>query len=96
MRVDDVFYEARGTAWALLHLLSAVSVDFDDVLARRSAKSSLLVVIRDLEGTQKPVWSPVVLNGSEFGLFANHSLVMSSYLSRVNTGLIELNTLLEP
>src|SRR5690606_452614 len=30
-KIDDVFYEARGTAWALLHFLKAVEVDFDEV-----------------------------------------------------------------
>ena len=38
--------------------------------------------------------SPVVLNGSGFGLFANHSLVMASYISRANAGIIDLRELL--
>ena len=35
-----------------------------------------------------------ILNGSGFGLFANHSLVMASYISRANAGVIDLKTLL--
>jgi len=36
-----------------------------------------------------------VLNGSGFGFFANHSLVMASYLSRANSAVIDLRDLLE-
>ena len=32
--------------------------------------------------TQRRLWSPVVLNGSGFGLFANHSLVMALHMTR--------------
>jgi hypothetical protein len=40
------------------------------------------------------VWSPIILNGSGFGLWANHSLVMASYISRANAALIDLRELL--
>jgi hypothetical protein len=40
------------------------------------------------------MWSPVILNGSGFGLFANHSLVMASYVSRANAGISDLRALL--
>jgi len=94
LEVDDVFYEARGTAWALLHLLKAVEVDFRDVLQDKNALVSLQQIIIELEATQKPVWSPTILNGSGFGLFANHSLTMASYLSRANAAMIDLRDLL--
>ena len=29
--IDDVFYEARGSAWALIHFLRAVEQDFGPV-----------------------------------------------------------------
>jgi len=35
-----------------------------------------------------------VLNGSGFGPFANHSLVMASYLSRANQAITNLRDLL--
>jgi hypothetical protein len=35
------------------------------------------------------------MNGSGFGLFANHSLVMASYISRANAAVIDLRNLLE-
>ena len=41
------------------------------------------------------MWSPMVLNGTGFGFVANHSLVMASYISRANAGIIDLRRLLE-
>ncbi len=93
-KIDDVFYEARGTTYALIHLLKAVEYDFSDVLRKKNALVSLRQIIRELEATQEPVLSPVILNGSGFGLFANHSLVMASYVSRANAALIDLRDLL--
>ena len=92
--IDDVFFEARGTAWALIHFLKAMEVDFADVLANKNAQVSLQQIIRELEATQQPVWSPMILNGSGMGLLANHSLVMASYISRANTAIIDLRDLL--
>jgi hypothetical protein len=93
-QLDDVFYEARGATWALLHFLKAVEVDFADVLEKKNALVSLQQIIRELEATQEPVWSPVILNGSGFGILANHSLVMANYISRANAAIIELSELL--
>lgn len=95
LQIDDVFYESRGAAWAVLHLLKAAQHDFASVLKTRNAEASLRQVIRELEGTQAAMWSPVILNGSGFGLFANHSLVMASYISRANASLIDLRKQLE-
>ncbi|MEQ9465336.1 MAG: DUF2333 family protein [Haliea sp.] len=92
--IDDVFFEARGTAWALIHFLKAVELDFADVLAKKNAQVSLQQIIRELEATQQAVWSPVILNGSGLGLLANHSLVMASYISRANSAMIDLRDLL--
>ncbi|GGO75166.1 DUF2333 family protein [Bowmanella pacifica] len=93
-KLDDVFYEARGASWALLHFLKAVEVDFADVLEKKNATVSLQQIIRELEATQQTVWSPIILNGSGFGLVANHSLVMANYISRADAALIDLNELL--
>jgi hypothetical protein len=35
------------------------------------------------------------MNGSGFGMFANHSLTMVSYIGRANAGIIDLKNLLE-
>ncbi|MYE23844.1 MAG: DUF2333 family protein [Gammaproteobacteria bacterium] len=94
-RIDDVFYEARGQTWALVHLLKAVEHDFAAVLEDKNARVSLQQIIRELEETQNAIWSPMILNGSGFGFVANHSLVMASYISRVNAALIDLRSLLD-
>ena len=92
--LDDVFYEARGSCWALIHFLQAVEIDFRQVLTKKNALVSLRQIIRELESTQDRVWSPIILNGTGFGFVANHSLVMASYISRANAGLIDLRNLL--
>lgn len=94
-KIDDNFYEARGSTWALIHFLKAMEVDFRPVLEKKNALVSLRQIIRELEATQEPVWTPMILNGSGFGFFANHSLVMASYISRANAGVIDLRQLLE-
>ena len=94
-KIDDVFYESRGSAWAILQLLKAVEIDFHEVLKDKNAVASLKQIIRDLEATQETVWSPMILNGSGFGFLANHSLVMANYISRANAALIDLRRLLE-
>lgn len=93
-QIDDVFFEARGASWALLHFLRAVEIDFGPVLEKKNALVSLRQIIRELEATQARVWSPVILNGSGFGFVANHSLVMASYVSRANAAVIDLRNLL--
>lgn len=93
--IDDVFYEARGAAWALVHLMKAMERDFEPVLQKKNALISLRQIVRELEATQDTVWSPMILNGSGFGLFANHSLVMASYISRANAAVIDLRDLLK-
>jgi len=94
-KIDNVFYESRGATWAILHFLKAIEVDFADVLEKKNAQASLKQIIRDLESTQDTIWAPMILNGSGFGLLANHSLVMANYVSRANAALIDLRRLLE-
>ena len=91
---DDVFYEARGSTYAILHLMRAIEQDFGPVLDKKNARVSVQQIIRELEGTQEFVWSPMILNGKGFGFVANHSLVMASYISRANAALIDLRELL--
>ncbi|EAQ97996.1 DUF2333 family protein [Congregibacter litoralis] len=92
--IDDVFFESRGAAWALIHFLKAIEVDFEDILQNKNAQVSLRQIIRELEGTQGVIWSPMILNGSGFGPLANHSLIMASYISRANAAIIDLRDLL--
>ena len=93
--VDDVFFEARGTAWALLHFFRAAEFDFAQVLDDKNATASVRQIIRELEASLQPLGSPVILNGSGYGFFANHSLVMANYLARANAAVINLRELLD-
>ena len=45
--VDDIFFEARGTAWALLHFLRAAELDFARVLEDKNADVSVRQIIRE-------------------------------------------------
>jgi len=93
--IDDVFYEARGTTWALVHILRAVEHDFRSVLTNKNALVSLQQIRLELEATQGAVMSPMILNGGGFGILANHSLTMSSYISRASAAIIDLRDLLQ-
>jgi hypothetical protein len=93
--IDDIFYEARGTSWALVHFFRAAEIDFAQVLADKNARASVRQIIRELESSLKPIHAPMILNGGGFGIFANHSLVMSSYLARANAAVINLRELLD-
>lgn len=95
LEIDDVFYEARGATWALLHILKAIEYDFDKVLKKKNAQVSLKQIIRELEAAQESTLSPVVINGSGFGIFANYSLTMANYIARANAAIIDLRALLE-
>jgi hypothetical protein len=94
-QVDDVFYEGRGTAWALLLFLRSAQFDFEGVLEDKNAVVSLRQIIRELEEGLKPIHSPIIMNGQGFGMFPNHSLVLASYLSRAHSAVIDLRELLE-
>ncbi len=93
--VDDIFFEARGTAWALLHFLRAAELDFAKVLEDKNADVSVRQIIRELEASIGPLRSPMILNGGGYGLFANHSLVLANYLARANAAVINLRELLD-
>jgi hypothetical protein len=95
LEVDDVFYEARGHVWALLHLLRAAEIDFRSSLEKKNAITSLQQIVRELEEAQRPVASPLVLNGGGFGWVANYSLTMANYISRANAAVIDLRALME-
>jgi hypothetical protein len=94
LELDDVFFESRGAAWALIAFMRAAEFDFQEVLRDKNATVSLRQIIRELEASQQPLRSPVVMNGRGFGLFPNHSLVMATYLARANAAVINLRELL--
>ena len=94
-QIDNVFFEARGTAWALVHFFRATEFDFAKVLADKNAGASVRQIIRELEASLGPMHSPMILNGGGFGMLPNHSLVMASYLARANAAVINLRELLD-
>jgi hypothetical protein len=94
LEIDDVFYEARGYVWALLNIMRAVEVDFNNVLQKKNAVASLQQVIRLLEQAQVPPSSPIVLNGDPMGWVANYSKAVVSYISPANAAIIDLRNLL--
>ncbi len=87
-------FEARGYTWALLESLQATAIGFESVLQDNNALVSLEQINRELQNTQNSVWRPMILNGTGFGPMANHSLVMASYISRVNAAATDLRKLL--
>lgn len=94
-KTDNIFFEARGTAWALLHFFRAAEFDFAHVLEDKNAEASVRQIIRELEASLSPLRSPMILNGGGYGLTANHSLVMANYLARANAAVINLRDLLD-
>lgn len=94
LEIDDVFYEARGYVWALLHVFRAVEIDFDGVLQNKNAVASLRQVIRLLEQAQVSPSSPMILNGDPMGWQANYSKTTVSYISPAHAAIIDLRSLL--
>ncbi|KXS37443.1 MAG: hypothetical protein AWU55_2319 [Halomonadaceae bacterium T82-2] len=83
-RIDNVFYTARGEAWGFTQLLRATRRDYADLIASADAGELWERLIAELELAQRRVWSPVILNGSGFGLFANHSLVLANHTQAIS------------
>jgi len=94
-KTDNIFFEARGTAWALVHFFRAAEFDFAHVLQDKNAEASVRQIIRELEASLDPLRSPMIMNGGGYGLTANHSLVMANYLARANAAVINLRELLD-
>ncbi len=95
MKLDDRFFEARGYTWAAMLVLKAIAFDFRDILGNKTALVSLQQIVRELENSQESYLSPVILNGSGFGLFANYSLTLANYIARANAATIDLRSLLQ-
>jgi hypothetical protein len=92
--IDDVFYEARGSSWALLHILKAIKYDFHDILLDKRAMNTVDIMIKALENAMSPVLSPMILNGSGYGMFANYSLTMATYIARANAAALDLRDIM--
>lgn len=91
-RIDNDLHQARGQAWALLHLMEAMLRDQRDVIEAAGMLKQWQRVQAELQRTQRHLWSPVVLRGSGFGIFANYPLTMAHHLTRIDESLAELET----
>lgn len=92
--IDDIFYEARGASWALLHILKAIKIDFEDIILDKRAMNTLDNMIHALENALTPIFSPMVLNGNGFGMTSNYSLSMANYIARANAAALDLRDLM--
>lgn len=92
--VDNVFYEARGSAWALYHLLKAIKIDFQPVLDQQFAMGPLNRALSNLYSSQGPVHSPWIMNGTEFGMVPNHSLTLAAHLAKTQVAVRDLRSIL--
>ncbi|MEQ1527726.1 MAG: DUF2333 family protein [Methylococcales bacterium] len=94
LEIDDVFYEARGASWALLHILRAIKHDFADILLDKRAMRTVDIMIKAMENALQPILSPMVLDGGGYGLFANYSLTMANYIARANAAALDLRDIM--
>lgn len=94
LEIDDVFYEARGASWALLHILRAIKHDFADILLDKRAMRTVDIIIKAMENALAPILSPMVLSGDGYGLFANYSLTMANYIARANAAALDLRDIM--
>ena len=94
LEIDDVFYEARGASWALLHILKAIKHDFADILLDKRAMRTVDTMIYAMENALTPILSPMILSGNGFGLYANYSLSMANYIARANAAALDLRDIM--
>ena len=52
------------------------------------------IMIKALENALSPTLSPMVLNGSGYGMFANYSLSMATYIARANAAALDLRDIM--
>lgn len=87
-QVDDIFFSTRGYCWALQAQLRALRRESALVAPQRDA--AFVSVLLALEGTRLPVRSPIVLNGNEYGMLPNHSLVLAGHVGRAVAALRDM------
>ena len=94
LEIDDVFYEARGSSWGLLHIFKSIKHDFAGILEDKRAMRTVDTVIYAMENALTPILSPMILNGDGFGIFANYSLSMANYIARANAAALDLRDIM--
>jgi hypothetical protein len=94
LEIDDVFYEARGASWGLLHILKSIKHDFSLILEDKRAMRTVDTMIYAMENALTPILSPMILSGDGFDLFANYSLSMANYIARANAAALDLRDIM--
>jgi hypothetical protein len=84
--IDNIYFYARGAAYAMAEILSAVQVDFSEEIKSRGLSKLMRESIEPLkEGSGlAPL---IILNGSSDDLRANHRLNLAAYISEARTKL---------
>lgn len=95
LQIDNVFWQAKGESWALLHYMKAIQIDFESVLNDKNAMPTVKQIIRELEKTQLDFTSPMVMNGNGRGLVPNYSLYMANCITRAKSSIQELQKILD-
>ena len=91
---DDVFYQVRGSVWAMYHMMLALRTDFEGELNDKRAMGLMNRILSELHAASQPLVCPVVLNGREYGFFHNHSLTAAAHLAKAHVAVNDLRILL--
>jgi hypothetical protein len=95
MRADDRFWFAYGQLYGYYGILSAVQVDFHDVIAQRGLAHLWAILLEQLR-TSLNIQPFIVSNGAEAGwLMPSHLTTMGFYILRVRSNLIEIRQILD-
>jgi hypothetical protein len=87
---DNAFYEVRGGVYVMYHCMLAIRKDCETLINDAKAMGVMNRILNELESANKPMGSPMVLNGKEFGVLQNHSLVLASHLAKAHLAVQEL------
>ncbi|MDR0548033.1 MAG: DUF2333 family protein [Deltaproteobacteria bacterium] len=76
--MDNNFYQAQGAAYVFREMMTAIKVDFQDILVVKKAEEMVDDIILTLDQSQfEPL---IVLNGDIGSITANHSMELHSIL----------------
>lgn len=92
---DNTFYEVRGGVYVIYHMMLAIRKDGATTINNAQAMGVMNRILNELESANKPMRSPMVLNGREFGVVQNHSLVMASHIAKAHLAVQELQLQLQ-
>ncbi len=91
---DDEFYEIRGSVYVMYHTMLALRTDYESILNDFNGMGLMNRILSELYAASKPMVSPVVLNGSEYGFVHNHSLTMAAHVTKAHLAIQDLRILL--